>query len=227
MKNLHFIRPTFYFSDDPDAGGSTGGNNGDGGNGGEKPKDEKKSYTQAELDAMFADRAKQARSSTIADILKTLGVEKLDDAKALVEAKRQADEAQKSELEKAQDAIKKAEEKAAQALADAEKFKAEANERLLKAEVVRLAGEVGFRPEAAGDVWLVIDRSKISQEETGDFKGVKEAVELIAKEKPFWLVDPSGQKKSGGTPKPNLQTKPQANQGNNQNNDQPNRIFTL
>jgi hypothetical protein len=232
-----YRKPFVFFSPDPDAGGGSGGKTGEGDDGkkgsGEGGGDgDKKSYTQAELDVMFGERAKQAKSSTTADILKALGVEKIEDAKAILDAKRQADEDQKTELEKAKEAVKAANEKTAATLAEAEKIKAEAAEKLMKAEVEKVAVGAGFRPEASGDVWLVVDKTKITVDDSGNYKGIKEAVDLVAKEKPFWLLDPKGSPPKGrGTPGGGgSNNKPGSSQNQNQNNNNtnpPTRVFTL
>lgn len=90
----------------------------------DKPGD-KKAYTQAELDAMFADRAKRAKESATADLMKELGVESTDALKAALQAKKDADEKGKTELEKAQAALADAEKKAADAESAAAALKQE------------------------------------------------------------------------------------------------------
>jgi len=60
-----------------------------------------KTYTQAELDRMFAERARQAESS----LLKKLGFEKVDDVSAALGRLKSMEDGQKSELQKAQEQI--------------------------------------------------------------------------------------------------------------------------
>lgn len=59
---------------------------------------EGKTYSQDELDRLFAERARRAESA----LLKKLGFEKLEDAEALIEEHNQRKQAEMSELEKAQ-----------------------------------------------------------------------------------------------------------------------------
>ena len=196
-------RPLFLF--DADAGGNSGGGaggNSGGSNGGtgegDKPKqEEKKSYTQAELDAMFADRAKQGASSAVASLLKKLGYEKPEDLEAVVsEGKKSLDE-KKTEADKAAEALAKLAKERDEAKTAADAAIAKATERVMRAEVIAEAVKQNFRPEAVPDVWLLVDRTKITED--GDtFKGIKEAVEAVAKAKPFWLLDPK--KPAGGSP---------------------------
>ena len=58
-----------------DADGSGNAGNG-GGSGGDQ--DPVRQFKQSELDAMFGERAKQARSAAVTDLLKDLGVESPD-----------------------------------------------------------------------------------------------------------------------------------------------------
>jgi SPP1 gp7 family putative phage head morphogenesis protein len=60
-----------------------------------------KTYAQAELDRMFAERARQAESS----LLKKLGFEKAEDALAALNKLKTIEDGQKSDLQKAQDKI--------------------------------------------------------------------------------------------------------------------------
>lgn len=186
-----FMRPAFYFDKDSDGGGNAGGGDGD--------KPQTRAFTQKELDDMFAERARRAGEAAMAELLAKLGVKTLDEAQAVFKKAKEADDASKTALEKLQgehDAMKK---KAEQAEADKATAIAQSNERLMKAEIMAQAQTQGFRSEALPDVWLVVDRTKITEKD-GQFTGVKEAVEAVAKSKPFWLgtEKPSGR----GTPKP-------------------------
>src|ERR1051326_1284304 len=52
-------------------------------------------FTQADFDFHLGKRAKEAKQQRDAELLKEFGVEKMDDLKALVKAKKDADDAQK------------------------------------------------------------------------------------------------------------------------------------
>lgn len=65
-------------------------------------------FTQAELDKHIADRLKRDRDAQQTKFLESLGVTSLEEAKSALDAKRKADEAQLSELDKAQKAIEQA-----------------------------------------------------------------------------------------------------------------------
>ncbi len=74
-----------------------------------------KAFSQADVDRIVGERLKRAESSIEARILESLGVQKLDDAKSLVESQRKAKEAEMSEVEKANARIAEAEKKALEA----------------------------------------------------------------------------------------------------------------
>lgn len=57
--------------------------------------------TQKDLNKLFADRAKQASKSKEKEILEALGIENIEAAQAIIKAAKDAEDANKSELEKA------------------------------------------------------------------------------------------------------------------------------
>lgn len=74
-----------------------------------------KTFTQAELEFHISERLKRDRETQQKQIFESLGVNGLDDLKQVIEAKRKADEAQMSEVEKAQAKIAEYERKAQEA----------------------------------------------------------------------------------------------------------------
>lgn len=191
--------------------------------------EEKKSFTQKELDFLFADRSNRARNEATTEILKVLGVENIDMAKTLIQKQMQVDEANKTELQKAQEEAAQNKQMAEQAVAEAEAIKAAAREQLVKAEVIRQVtaynvNNMTFRSEAVDDVWMLIDKAVVKDDDKGGFTGIKEAVEKVAKDRPHWLFNPRNSTASHGTP--NSSSK-QA-QGKQDNNNQPGKkLVTL
>lgn len=234
MKRLLFGLPfknSVYFDGD-DGGAGAGGTGGAGGEGGTGGEGEKKTFSQEELNRLFAKEKKDARSAERSEILKALGVDDIEKVKQILETQRQADEAKKTEIEKAQEKERQAQAEIERLKSEQEKVIAQANEQLLKAEVMREvvgfkdANGKPFRPEAVNDVFLLLDRTGIEKQENGTFKGVKEAVEKVAKERPHWLVETQTANSWRGTPKPN--NGKGEGQGNNQAKTQtPPRPFTL
>lgn len=177
----------------------TGGTGGDGGNAGGTGQQQARSFTQAELDALFADRARRSAESAITDLLSKSGVKTTDELLALLTEGKKLKDGQLSELEKLKAELSTANSKADQAVADGQLALAKAKERLMRAAVIAEATSQGFRAEAVHDVWLIVDRAKITEKDD-DFTGVKEAVADVAKSKPFWMAGTPQQPR--GTPKP-------------------------
>jgi hypothetical protein len=186
--------------DDAGEAGQTGNNDGNqaGGAGGDASGDagdDKRTFTQRELDALFAARAKQAEKAAVEILLKDLEVEDQNALKNALRAAREAEEANLSELEKAQKAVEKATSERDAAKAEAEKIQAAAAEALLKAAVIAAGGEFND----PNDLWLQIDHDKIKPKEDGQgYDGLKEEIERVKKEKPYLL---NAQQRPGlGTP---------------------------
>lgn len=170
----------------------------------------KRTFTQAELDALFAQRAEQAKRSAVSDLLKELGVEDSEKAKSLLKAAQDAEDAKKSEAEKAAARIADLEKRAQDEKTAREAAEAKARETLLRSAV--LIAAAAFNDPA--DAWVYVDRSKISIDDAGEVKGVKEAIEAVAKAKPYLLKGENG-RPPGTPPKPPRQPgkqdeKPQA-----------------
>jgi hypothetical protein len=219
VKNFFLNHP--LYDADPDGAGSGTPQSGDQptppapptGNPQNPPTPPAKTFTQDEVNTIVGERAARAGESAVNKLLEKLGVKTADELTTVVTEAKKAKDAQLSELEKAQAAQKDAEEKAAKAAQDAQVALATANERLMRAAVIAESTAHSFRPESVEDVWLVVDRSKITEKD-GSFTGVKEAVDAVAKARPFWLLD------SKNTP-PNGTPKPKPPVPGNQNNQNP------
>jgi hypothetical protein len=169
---------------------------------------------QAELNRQFTERAERAGKSERRKFLDALGLKDEAEFEAYVKAKKEADDAQKTELQKQTDA----------ALAEkvrADKLEAEsrvqieaANARVVNGEIKLLAsqpvtdkdGKVvrsAFRADALDDVAVLIDRKEIKDED-GKIVGVDKALEALAKSKPWMLAEAQPQSKQAakGTPAP-------------------------
>lgn len=210
-----YFWPQFHFDGDNDRGGGSGGTGSTGSNtGGDNSSggEQTRTFKQSELDAMFAERAKQAGQSAVTNLLKEIGVEKIEDIKSVLQAAKDAETAQLSELQKAQKEA--ADLKAAKEKADAEKAESltKAAERLLKAAVLAEASKHGFNDPS--DAWLYLDRAAIKAKDDDTYDGLDKAVEAVAKAKPYLVKQqqqgqakgtPSRDKKTGGqqTEKPN------------------------
>ncbi|MBI3161288.1 MAG: hypothetical protein HYZ23_02200 [Chloroflexi bacterium] len=196
------LRPSVFF--DADSGGGGGGNEKD-----EKPETKGKTFTQEELDALFAQRAAQAKGSALADLFKEIGVENADGLKTLIAKAKEADDAQKTELQKAQDKATAAEKSLADQKDAHEKTLAELGKRILDTEIKIAAGREikdkdgkiirpKFRTDALDVVLLSVARKDIAEKE-GAYTGIEEALGVLAKEKPF-LTEAESTTTQRGTP---------------------------
>lgn len=174
-------------------GGGAGGSGSDGANGGGDGNGQGGGSGKADPFAIFPDEAtfmarmKREGKAQMEALAKEMGFESVDAFKNAAKAKRESDEANKSELEKEKTAR-------AQAEADKKTALAAANTRLMSAEIKVFAVQVGFVDPA--DAVALVDKTGIAVDDAGNITGAKEAVEALAKAKPHLL----GTGKPGGTP---------------------------
>lgn len=134
-----------------------------------------RTFTQEEVDRIVQERVRRATPADYADLQK------------LKEQHDAAEEAKKSELEKAQAKATAAETKAAEAIA-------KANRTLRRAAI--LAAAAAANAADADTIAVLLESSEdVTVDEDGTVKGAKKAVADLLKEKPF-LAGQSG----GGTP---------------------------
>lgn len=169
------------------AGGAGGDGAGDGGGQGGGAGKDNEPFATFPDEASFMARMKREGKAQMEALAKELGFESADAMKAAAKAKKDADEAAKTELEKEKARAEKAEQEKKDALSAA-------NTRLVNAEIKVFAVQAGFVDPA--DAVALVDRSGIQVDEQGNVTGAKEAVEKLAKAKPHLV----GTGKAGGTP---------------------------
>lgn len=178
---------------DAPAGGPSGG--------------EVRTFTQEELNALFAERAKRAADGAVTDLFQKAGVQSAEELLTKLGKAKEIEDAKLSDLERAKSREEELTAKLAQLQAERDEIVAKATQRAIRSEVMSLARDQ-FLPEAIEDVWLVIDRSAIKEDAEGNLTGVKEAVAAVAKAKPHWLKSDTAQLK--GTPRKELGKAPGA-----------------
>jgi hypothetical protein len=167
--------------------------------------------SQEQVNRIAADRAKRAEETTRKELWDALGIKSQDEWDAYLKAKKEQDDAQKSELQKAADKAEKEKARADKLEVD-KKTEAEVlQKRIVDGEIKLKAsqpvldkdGKVtrsAFRPEALVDVALLIDRTNI-KDEAGTLNGIDEALDALAKAKPYLLAEQTApQSKGPGTP---------------------------
>ncbi len=200
----------------PDDGGGAGGGDGkpddkkpddkkpEGKGAGEKGAETRKEYTQEQLDAMFAERAKSAKGAATKELLEKFGVKTVDELDAALKKAKDLEEAQLSEADKAKKSAEQARKEADEAKTNGEAAIARANERLMQAEIKAQATAQKFRKEAIDDVWLLVKSDakmleKLKVRDDGGVDGAEAIVKEIAKARAHWMDSGSGGK---GTPRP-------------------------
>lgn len=141
------------------------------------PKPDAKTFTQAELDAIIADRVRRATPADYDDLKKKAG--EYDSLQ----------EGQKTELEKAQAKATKAEQERDAAIG-------RANATLVRAAILTEASSQSAVDADTVAALLGNDESVVVQAD-GSVAGAKEAVKALLKAKPF-LVKAAGGGRSGG-----------------------------
>lgn len=211
-KRFSLFQPRVFYDANSSGGGGGKDENADGDN---KPKG--KTFTQEELDAMFANRATQAKTSALTDLFKEIGVESADSLKALITKAKEADDAQKSELQKAQDKANAAEKTLADqktahdtVIAGLEKRIQDTEIKITaQAEVKDKDGKV-TRPRARADaldaVLVMIERKEIVNKD-GTYTGIEDALGALFKAKPF-MFETEPEPPAKGSPSSNQQRKP-------------------
>jgi len=223
MNNL-LLRPRVFY----DANSSGGGGGTETPPEGDKPKG--KTFTQEELDALFAQRATQARNSAMTELFKELGVENADSLKAVITKAKEADDAQKSELQKAQDKATAADKALADQKTAHDAALAKLEKRIQDSEIKILAGrEVKdkdgkvirskFRDDALDVVLTTLDRKAIVLKDDA-YAGIEEALTELATAKTFLLeAEPTATTK--GSPTDNKLRKPNKPKSNMEDDEKP------
>jgi hypothetical protein len=162
-------------------------------------------FTQADVDRIAGDTRQKGRDAGMAEVLKALGVDSLGDAKAMVDAKREADDAAKSDLEKAEAESERLTKELEAAKSEREKLEADMrNERRNHAVLAKLSDA-----EHPADVLLWLEANKAddlsaAMDDDGaiDDKVVEKLVQVARKERPnfFPAKGPGTPSHSGGKP---------------------------
>jgi hypothetical protein len=131
-----------------------------------------RSYSQAQLDRMFAERAKQAESA----LLKRLGIEKPEDAEALIKRAREVDEAAKSELQKA--------------VERGDTLEREKVEILAKQRDMQTQTDIAFKAQKVGIIdadaaFKLLDKKQLEYGEDGLPTNTEALLKTLLAEKPY------------------------------------------
>lgn len=181
---------------DPNAGGTGGTQDPNAGGQGGGQQQTKVSFTpeqQAAIDAIIAERVNRANRSAAKAALearaKELGFESAEAMEAALKAYKETQDAQKTEAEKLREQL------------EAEKTKAKSAAEKAKRALIKAAfaeAAIAANLVSVDDAFLLADLSNVEVSDDGKVTGVKEAVEQLAKEKPYLVKQGGGSGGVGG-----------------------------
>lgn len=193
---------------DDDAEGEDEEDNPDGK--GKKPDDE-----QEKINRLLGKTRKEARETARKELWASLGVKTQEEFDAYLKAKKDAEDSQKTELQKAKDDEAKAKTDLEAAKSEHKSEVEKMQKRIIDTEikiaaskqVVDKDGKVtraAFHSDFLDDIPVLIDRSEIKLDEDGKVVGIEKALEALAKSKARMLaeVTTTTTKKTKGTPAP-------------------------
>lgn len=170
--------------------------------------------SQEDVNRLIGKTRKEARETGISEFLKELGFEKPDDLKALVTAAKARDDAEKSELEKAQQRIADLEKKAAEAEIKATKAAQQALEKERNTAIlIALKDAHAEKPQSVLNLLLVEHASDVAaimaEDGTLDNKKIGALADKAKKEYAgmFQSGNPGSPSPAGGkTPQPDTRS---------------------
>lgn len=178
--------PVISGGDGPDDDGNDDGNDPAGGDpaGGDPAAGGDPKFSQAELDAIAGKARGEGRTAAEKELLKALGVTDVETAKATLQRARELEDAQKSELERAQTAAQELTKRA-------EEAEGSLRETLVNSSVESALREAGINPARVKTAMKLIDRSAI-EVDGSEVKGVTEAVAALKTETAEWFGATAG-----------------------------------
>lgn len=140
---------------------------------GEQPEAKGDLFTQADVDRIVKSRAERVSKQAVSGLLESLGVQNVDDLKGVITAQKEAEEAQKSELERLT-------ERATKAQSDAEKLQARLAQEQQDRLIERTAVKMGFFDVT--DAVALADRGEFGEDLTGET--VENSLKALLETKP-------------------------------------------
>lgn len=177
-----------------DLGGEGGGDNpaqDEQSTAGEPANNTEKTFTQADIDKIIADRLEREKKKQAETVEK---LKKLEEYEKAEEERKKAEmsEAERLKADK-EEAAKKAEEAEEKAKLAQEK----ANQRIVNTEIKSIARSLNAND--LNDVLALLDKSTIEVDDEGNVKGVDEAVQALKEAKPWMFKQAIGADAAGGS----------------------------
>lgn len=159
------------------AEGDGGGSGSEGGGTTTQPAGggQERTFTQDEVNAFVAERARHAKSSALSELLTDLGVEKVDDLKTTLQKTREREQAEMTEAQRLQ----------AQLAEYQQKEQTWAQEKRAQALQIAVQGAAGKLGIVDPDVALTLVREKVQFDDAGAPQGVEAALTELLAQKPY------------------------------------------
>lgn len=141
-----------------------------------------RTFTQEELNTILSERLSRAKGAAVGDLLKELGFEKPEDLKTAVQRQREAENANKSELQKAQDQIAEYQKRETA-------WQAQQRQQALQIAVQTAASKLGI---VDAEVAMMLIREGVEFDAQGQPVDVEKRLTDLVNAKPFLRSGASG-----------------------------------
>lgn len=154
-------------------------------------KQSEKTFTQADIDKIIADRLEREKKKQAET------VEKLKKLEEYEKAEEERKKAEMSEAERLKADKEESEKKAEEAEEKAKQAQEKANQRIVNTEIKSIARSLNAND--LNDVLALLDKSTIEVDDDGNVKGVDEAVQALKEAKPWMFKQAIGADAAGGS----------------------------
>lgn len=149
-------------------------------------------FRQEDVDKYAGTARKEGKQAAERELSDSLGVSP-DEAKKIIADHKEREEAQRSELDKANDRIKKLEEQG-------ESTSKAANERIKKTELKLALRNADINPERLDMAVRLADLDKLTINDEGAVEGMEDSVKAVSDASPEWFAAPDGGKRQRRSP---------------------------
>lgn len=142
-----------------------------------------KTFTQEDVDRINAETRRKAEEAAAKRLLAELGIEDVGKGKELFASAKAAEEASKSELQRAQ-------EENLRLKAQAEAAQAQARSTLVRSRVENALRDAGINPQRVEGAIRLAPLGDVKVSDDGSIAGIEEAVKAVKEASPEWFGAP-------------------------------------
>lgn len=140
-------------------------------------------FTQEDVDRINADTRRKAEEAATRKVLEQLGVDDVEKAKQIIEARKAADDAAKSELQKAQEENERLK-------SENTKVSERAHKVLVLAELKGALRDAGINTSRLDGALKLADLDVVKVAESGALTGIEDVVKSVKDASPEWFGTP-------------------------------------